>query len=148
MNTTLKRISFLILASFVFLLPDVSFAGGSGVIKIQTSRGEVPFKVEYAISPEEKAKGLMFRKELPKKHGMMFIYQTPTNVTMWMKNTFISLDMLFVNDQGRIKYIEEKTEPKSLRQIHSRGKVSAVIELPAGSVEDHGIKVGDAVILQ
>ncbi len=124
-----------------------SFAAGQGAIQIITNSGPQKFQVEYAISPQEKAKGLMFRKTLAKKSGMMFIYQTPSNVTMWMKDTPISLDMFFINSKGRIRYIEEKTQPNSIRQIHSGGKVSAVLEFRAGTAEDYGIKIGDQVVL-
>lgn len=122
-------------------------ASGSGVIKVVTRSGTVNFKVEYAITAAEKAKGLMYRTSLARDTGMLFIYQSPTMVTMWMKNTPVSLDMFFINKRGRIRFIEEKTQPNSSRQIHSGGQVSAVLELPAGTAEDYGIKVGDQVIL-
>jgi len=124
-----------------------AMAAGQGILKIQTYRGPVNFVVEYAITPEEKSKGLMNRKTLAQNHGMLFIYQSPKSVTMWMKNTPLSLDMVFINRMGRIRFIEEKTQPNSTRQIHSGGQVSAVLEVPAGTVENHGIKVGDLVVL-
>jgi len=136
---------FIVLA--VVFMSAAAQAAGSGTLKVQTQTGTVQFKVEYAITPAEKAKGLMYRTSLPQNTGMLFIYQKPTRVTMWMKNTPISLDMFFINRMGRIRFIEEKTQPNSTRQIHSGGQVSAVLELPAGSAENHGIKVGDLVIL-
>ncbi|WP_206201964.1 DUF192 domain-containing protein [Terasakiella sp. SH-1] len=125
-----------------------AYSAGKGYITIITKDGPVKLLVEYAITPAEKAKGLMHRKSLPKKQGMLFIYQKPRAITMWMKNTPLSLDMFFINHKGRIRRIEEKTEPNSTRQIHSGGRVSAVLELAAGSAEDFGISVGDQVILQ
>jgi len=124
-----------------------SLAQGAGKVTIITREGPVTFSVEYAITPEQKAKGLMFRKNMAKKHGMLFIYQKPTTVTMWMKDTPMSLDMFFIKRNGLIRYIEEKTQPNSTRHINSGGQVMAVLELRAGSAEDYGIKVGDQVIL-
>lgn len=137
----------LLIAICLTILTTPTQAAGSGKLKIKTQSGTVQFKVEYAITPAEKAKGLMYRTSLPHNTGMLFIYQKPTLVTMWMKNTPLSLDMFFINKMGRIRFIEEKTQPNSTRQIHSGGQISAVLELPAGSAENHGIKVGDLVIL-
>ena len=129
------------------VVPQICFAEGQGPLTIMTSSGARHFTVDYAITPTEKAKGLMHRESLPKSTGMLFIYQTPEPITMWMKNTPVSLDMIFISNRGRIRYIEERTEPNSTRQIHSHGKVSAVLEVVAGTVKDFGIKVGDEVIL-
>ncbi|NVK18188.1 MAG: DUF192 domain-containing protein [Methylocystaceae bacterium] len=136
----------LIIATYCAFSLD-AHAQGKGVLTIVTREGPVSFTVEYAITPEEKAKGLMFRKTMDKKHGMLFIYQKPTTVTMWMKDTPMSLDMFFIKRNGLIRYIEEKTQPNSTRHINSGGQVMAVLELRAGSAEDYGIKVGDQVIL-
>jgi uncharacterized membrane protein (UPF0127 family) len=144
-----RIITTLCLSALLFLLALVSqsYAAGKGPLKIETKEGVIQFNVEYAITQEEKAKGLMFRNSLGPREGMLFVYQSPTTVTMWMKNTPISLDMFFINRRGVIRYIEEKTQPNSTRHIDSRGKVSAVLELRGGSAEDFGIKVGDRVIL-
>jgi len=136
----------LIVVVSIFFVQRTS-AGGWGVIQVITKDGPVSFTVEYAITPKEKAQGLMNRKNLPQNQGMLFIYQKPKMITMWMKNTPISLDMFFINKNGVIRFIEEKTEPNSQRQIHSGGQVSAVLELVAGSAETYGIKVGDVVKL-
>lgn len=144
----IPRISLIIFALLTLAgLSGEGRAAGQGPLKIETAEGVIQFNVEYAITQEEKAKGLMFRNSLGPREGMLFVYQSPTNVTMWMKNTPISLDMFFINRRGIIRYIEEKTQPNSTRHIDSRGKVSAVLELRAGSAEDFGIKVGDRVIL-
>jgi uncharacterized protein len=142
----LKTATFLVFTFFVCLNAKAQ-AGQTGSLQIVTSKGPVMFAVEYAITPKEKAQGLMYKESVPKSTGMLFIYQTPKEITMWMKNTPVSLDMIFISNRGRVRYIEEKTEPNSTRQIHSHGKVSAVLEVVAGTVEDFGIKVGDEVIL-
>ena len=139
---------FLLFVGFFSLTTaTLSWAGQTGPVYIVTKDETLKFNVEYAITPEEKAKGLMFRKSLPKRGGMLFIYQKPRQITMWMKNTPLSLDMIFINRRGVIRYIEEKTQPNSTRQIHSGGKVSAVLEVAAGTVENLGIRVGDQVKL-
>ncbi|WP_417782471.1 DUF192 domain-containing protein [Terasakiella pusilla] len=145
----IRIITTLCLSALLFLsaLVSQSYAAGKGPLKIETKEGVIQFNVEYAITQEEKAKGLMFRNSLGPREGMLFVYQSPTTVTMWMKNTPISLDMFFINRRGVIRYIEEKTQPNSTRHIDSRGKISAVLELRGGSAEDFGIKVGDRVIL-
>lgn len=144
---SIKRLiyCFLITLFVLGLHPSTLLAAGKGQIEIITTEGKVKFSVEYAVSAAEKAKGLMYRKTLPKKKGMLFIYQKPRLITMWMKNTPLSLDMFFINRKGRIRHIEKMTEPNSTRQIHSIGKVSAILELVAGSADDFGIRVGDEV---
>ncbi|WP_126464938.1 DUF192 domain-containing protein [Candidatus Terasakiella magnetica] len=143
----LSRLSLVFIIS-LFALTSPAMSAGKGYITIVTKEGPVKVLVEYAVTPAEKAKGLMFRKRLPKKEGMLFIYQKPRAVAMWMKNTPLSLDMIFINRKGRIRQIEEKTEPNSTRKIHSGGQVSAVLEMIGGSAEDFGIGIGDSVIIQ
>lgn len=152
MDSRLGRLRIqLLLPVFVFFLccafHATALAAGSGKIQILTSKGAVTFKVQYAITPEEKAKGLMFKESLPNKSGMLFIYQTPKEVNMWMKNTLMSLDIFFITRKGRIRTIQEKAEPGSTRLIPSGGKVVAVLEMIAGTAESYGIKVGDQVNL-
>jgi len=118
-----------------------------GQITIQTQAGPVQITAEYAITSQQRARGLMGRTSLPERHGMLFIYEKPQPITMWMKDTPLSLDMFFINRRGIIRRIEEKTEPNSTRKIHSAGKAIAVLELAGGSAKRLGIKAGDQVIL-
>ncbi len=143
----LSQFLILFVTSLLLSAPGTAYAGGQGDLIVETRDGPVKFTVEYAITPEEKSKGLMFRKSLPQKTGMLFIYQKPRQITMWMKNTPLSLDMFFINKKGVIRYIEEKTQPNSTRQIHSGGRILAVLELAAGTAENYGIRVGDTVKL-
>ncbi|WP_020591907.1 DUF192 domain-containing protein [Kiloniella laminariae] len=101
------------------------------------------FEIELAISPGQRARGLMYRREMASDAGMLFIYEEPQNIMMWMKNTYISLDMLFLDGTGRIVHIEEKTTPLSTRTLSSGGQVSAVLELNAGTVSRLEIRKGD-----
>jgi uncharacterized membrane protein (UPF0127 family) len=106
---------------------------------------ETPIEVEIAEAPREKELGLMFRTELPQGTGMLFPYGAPREVTMWMRNTYIPLDMVFIRKDGVVHRIEKRAEPLSERIIASQGPVSAVLELPAGDAERLGLEPGDRV---
>jgi uncharacterized membrane protein (UPF0127 family) len=108
--------------------------------------GPLALDVEVAMSDQEKALGLMFRTELADTTGMLFPYGSSHEITMWMRNTYIPLDMLFIRADGTIHRIEARAEPLSDRVIASEGPVTAVLELAAGAAERLGIKAGDKVI--
>lgn len=107
--------------------------------------GSVSFQVEVAASDAEKAKGLMFRTKLGDGEGMLFPYGRSQEITMWMRNTYIPLDMIFIRADGTIHRIEANTEPLSDRVIASNGDVFAVLEIAGGGAERHGIRAGDRV---
>jgi uncharacterized protein len=114
-------------------------------LEIVSQSGVHVFSVELAATDEERERGLMFRKELPDGHGMLFDFKADRNVAMWMKNTLIPLDMIFIRSDGRISNIAENTEPMSTRIIPSRGAVRAVLEVAGGTAKRLGIEVGDRV---
>ena len=101
--------------------------------------------VEVAVSDQEKALGLMFRTKLADTEGMLFAYGVSQNITMWMRNTYISLDMVFIRADGVIHRIEVMTQPFSEETIGSNGDVTAVLELNGGAAARLGINVGDQV---
>ena len=103
------------------------------------------FTVEIADTDELRARGLMFRQRLPEDRGMLFDFGTPRPVAMWMKNTYISLDMLFIREDGTIAYIAENTVPKSLDTVGISEPVLAVLELAGGTSKKLGIRAGDTV---
>ncbi len=103
------------------------------------------FEIEVADSEQEKALGLMFRTKLGDGEGMLFFYGPEREISMWMHNTYIPLDMLFIRADGVIHRIEVKAEPLSDRVISSGGPIAAVLELPGGAAEKLGIKAGDRV---
>jgi hypothetical protein len=106
---------------------------------------EHPIDIEIAATPEEQSRGLMFRTTLPANRGMLFPYPAAREITMWMKNTYISLDMVFIRSDGTIHRIEANTEPLSERIVASSGPASAVLELAAGTAAALGLKAGDKV---
>jgi uncharacterized membrane protein (UPF0127 family) len=115
-------------------------------LTLVTSTGQHPIEIEVAETPQEKAKGLMFRRSLSAEAGMLFPYLPPQEATMWMKNTYIPLDMVFIRADGVVHRIEANTEPFSERVIASKGDVAGVLELKAGVAQSLGLKPGDRVL--
>jgi hypothetical protein len=114
-------------------------------LEIVTKSGVQIFTVEVATTEQEKSTGLMYRKELPDGRGMLFDFSPEQPITMWMKNTFISLDMIFIRADGRILRIAENTEPQSEKVISSGGLARGVLEVIAGTARKYGIAPGDRV---
>jgi hypothetical protein len=114
-------------------------------LEIVTKNGVQVFSVEIATTEEEKQTGLMYRKELADGKGMLFDFSPEQEVSMWMKNTYISLDMIFIRADGRILRIAENTEPMSTRIIPSNGLAKGVLEVAAGTARKYGIRPGDRV---
>ncbi len=115
-------------------------------LAVETADGSVhEFTVEIASKPNERSQGLMFRQSLDRDKGMLFDYGRPRRVSMWMKNTLIPLDMLFIRADGTIVNIRERTIPHSLEAVSSKGRVRGVLELAGGTVERLGIAPGDTV---
>jgi uncharacterized membrane protein (UPF0127 family) len=106
---------------------------------------ERAFTIEVATTEREKALGLMFRTELGDSEGMLFPYPAERPLQMWMHNTYIPLDMLFIRADGTIARIEEHAEPLSDRVISSGPAVLAVLEIAGGAAARLGIKAGDKV---
>ncbi|MDB5610932.1 MAG: hypothetical protein JWP25_7832 [Bradyrhizobium sp.] len=114
-------------------------------LEIVTKSGVHVFSVEMATTEEEKTTGLMYRKELADGKGMLFDFSPEQQVSMWMKNTYISLDMIFIRADGRILRIAENTEPLSTKIIPSNGLAKGVLEVIAGTAQKYGIAPGDRV---
>ena len=114
-------------------------------LEIVTKNGVHVFSVELATTDKERETGLMYRKELPDGKGMLFDFSPEQQISMWMKNTYISLDMIFIRADGRILRIAENTEPQSLNIISSGGLAKGVLEVIAGTAQKYGIAPGDRV---
>ncbi len=109
------------------------------------ARASHEFEVWVADTPERAAQGLMFVSDLPENKGMVFPLDPPRVENMWMKNTYIELDMLFITSDGRVTKIIERAHPLSLDTLSSDGPVAAVLELKGGLVAKLGLKNGDVV---
>jgi uncharacterized membrane protein (UPF0127 family) len=120
---------------------------GLEVIDLVVERGNqrLPFRVELAASPQAQARGLMFRTELGDNEGMLFPSAVPEPRSFWMKNTPLSLDIIFIGPDGRVLNIAADTVPYSLDSVSSDGPASAVLELRAGRAKALGIVPGDRV---
>jgi hypothetical protein len=114
---------------------------------IRRSDGQsFPFIIEIAETPEQQRYGLMFRRALPQDAGMLFISDPDRPVSMWMKNTYIPLDMLFIRHDGTIVKIITHAEPFDLTPLSSGEPVRGVIEINAGEAERRGLKIGDKIV--
>jgi uncharacterized membrane protein (UPF0127 family) len=134
---------FLILA---LTLPPASQAqAGFEKLVLETASGPHEFAVEVMRTHAELEKGLMFRKYLPENRGMLFDFKAEQPVMMWMKNTFLPLDMIFISRNGQVTAITENAEPLSERIISSNGPVFGVLEVNAGTIAKIALKIGDHV---
>lgn len=115
------------------------------MVRIVSSNGTHDFRVEVARDERQKAMGLMFRRQLEPMSGMLFPYNAPSDLSMWMRNTYISLDMIFIRADGQIHRIEANTEPLSETVVWAGHPVTAVLEIAGGEAARLGIKAGDTV---
>jgi len=113
---------------------------------VKATRGDVHFAVEIADNAVAKQRGLMFRRNFPKDRAMLFVFDREDVIRMWMKNTPLPLDMLFVNGQGKIVSIYPQAQPFSEMTISSGYPAAYVVEINAGEVRRLGIKEGDDVV--
>ena len=144
--------------SFFLLLFIVSLAGaGSSAAAAEVlapseltiavrSGASHRFEVEVADTPQARTVGLMYRRQMDLDSGMLFDLKRPTVISMWMKDTFLPLDMIFADERGVIVYIVERTTPHSLKPLGPLTPVLGVLEVNAGTVERLGIQRGDRLI--
>lgn len=117
-----------------------------GRLGIQTREGRHDFNVEIARRQKQHAQGLMFRRRLAADAGMLFLYHRSQPASMWMKNTYIPLDMIYIDRNGTIVGYHERAVPGSLEVITSKKPVNAVLEVNSGTVSRLKIAVGDKVV--
>lgn len=142
----LKSPAALVTAALVIALLNAAASAASlQTLEIVTKSGVQVFSVEMATTEQEKETGLMYRKELADGKGMLFDFSPEQQISMWMKNTFIPLDMIFIRADGRILRIAENTEPHSTKIISSGGLAKGVLEVIAGTAKKYGIAPGDRV---
>ncbi|MBB2162374.1 DUF192 domain-containing protein [Gluconacetobacter sacchari] len=115
-------------------------------LTIESAKGvKHVFSVELATTPRQQRVGEMFRTSVPADRGMLFVWPYPQQSDMWMENTLVSLDIVFIGEDGRITAIAENAVPQSLARISSHGPARATLELQGGITEKLGIVVGDKV---
>ncbi len=137
----------LIFICALLLVASVSLAAElpRDVVLVEAGGSQYRFEVEVADAPDERAEGLMYRRSLADNAGMLFLYSRPQPVEFWMKNTPLSLDIVFVRQDGTIARIAENTVPMSEELIPSGEPVLAVLEVKAGTMRQLGIAPGDRV---
>lgn len=111
-------------------------------VELRGDWGQARFSVEVVDTPETRAQGLMFRESLPRSAGMLFIYESPTTASFWMRNTLIPLDMLFVDPEGRVGHIHHNARPRDETPIPGGDNVLMVLEINGGLAQRIGIEPG------
>ncbi len=143
-----RRSSFLVLLLFTTTgcIAQTEFKTGS--VTIATKFREIAYRIEVADTNDLKRIGLMYRASMPENQGMLLLNETPQRMNIWMKNTFIPLDIIYIDSNGLIVKIVENAPTESTSVMPSDGKVMAVLELNAGQVRKQDIAVGDRVTYQ
>ncbi|MDB2414845.1 DUF192 domain-containing protein [Rickettsiales bacterium] len=142
----IKNIFFYIVTLIIIITPFFVYANNQQ-ITIETKKGQkILFDVEIANNPESRQKGLMWREKMEPQNGMLFIFPENKIVNMWMKNTYLPLDMLFINEHGKIIHIHHNAEPLSTKNISFPKPARALLEINAGLSKKINIEVGDIVL--
>lgn len=143
----LPRMGAALLALSLLAVPADAEMGAAERLElfVTSHTGRHAFQVELADEPQERATGLMYRRELPKGEGMLFDFVEERPVSMWMANTYVPLDMLFIKADGSVESIGERTTPLSRRSVESRGPVRYVLEINGGLSDELGISAGDTI---
>ncbi len=144
MSILFRFLTVLMLAGLPHFSPAFADAGDN-VVVIVTGEGPVRFFVEVAVTARERSVGLMHRRELAADHGMIFDFGTEQDITMWMRNTYLPLDMVFIGSGGVIRHIAKRTTPLSERTISSQNPVRYVLEINGGLADKLKIEIGDTV---
>ncbi|MGD9742834.1 MAG: DUF192 domain-containing protein [Dongiaceae bacterium] len=140
------RFSPICVVLFAFLaLGPAPASADSDLLVIDTAGGPRNFRVEVAVTPAQRQQGLMYRESLAADAGMLFLYGEDRQVRMWMKNTLIPLDMIFIRRDGTVESVAERTIPLSSAIVASKGDVAAVLEVNGGTAARLGIRPGDRV---
>jgi hypothetical protein len=135
-----------LIAALTLLLTPVSAAADTACsadsVSLRGDWGEARFTVELADTNAERAQGLMFRESMARQAGMLFVYEYPQRAVFWMKNTLISLDMIFVDQTGRVTSVHHQAIPGDLTPIDGGHGVFAVLEINGGLARSYGITEG------
>ena len=131
--------------ALVLVIAQPTGRAADDTLEIVSKTGVHVFAVELAVTDEQRTRGLMFRRALPEGQGMLFKFEPDQVIQMWMHNTYISLDMIFIRSDGRILRIAENTEPESDNIISSGAPARGVLEVIAGTARKLGIAPGDRV---
>jgi uncharacterized membrane protein (UPF0127 family) len=132
-----------VLALLALVFFTLLSSGASSTGRLQTASGAHEIVVELASTEREREVGLMNRDSMPADQGMLFDFKETRLITMWMKNTYIPLDMVFMDESGRVTHVAANAQPLSLDIISSREPARYVLELNGGTAARYGLKAGD-----
>ena len=145
------RLNFAILARFLLICfvylssSEIVLSDQKNIIFVKTKYTNTPFLVEIAKTPERRQKGLMGRNSLKPQSGMLFLYERPRRASFWMKNTVISLDVIFLSANGKILKIYHNAKPENLQIMSAGENVSAVLEINGNLAKTIKLEIGDCV---
>ena len=148
MKTHALRCYWLVLLLFISAGCAAETRFKTGSLTIATKSGELNYRVEVADTNRLKSIGLMYRSSMPEGQGLLLLNEKPQRMNIWMKNTFIPLDIIYIDSNGHIVKIVENARTESTTVMPSGGKVKAVLELNSGQVRQKNISVGDSVTYQ
>ncbi len=133
------------LVLFCAAVPAFAQSCSENAVDVRGEFGKVRFRVELALTPEEQARGLMFREEMAQLAGMLFVYPSERSVSFWMRNTLIPLDMVFIDAKGQVVRVHENAVPLDETAIPAGAPTLAVLEINGGLARRLGIDAGDEV---
>ena len=142
-DSTLRRAG--ITMAVLLAAAPLAACSDEGKLVLHSATGDYSFNVEVVDTPESRAQGLMYRQELADDAGMLFDFKGEQPVSFWMRNTFIPLDMIFVDAKGVVKNIHVNARPHDPTGIPSDGPVQFVLEIPGGRSVEIGLKPGDTM---
>jgi uncharacterized membrane protein (UPF0127 family) len=140
----LRRL-FLAFIFFIGLVASAQAACAPDKIDLRGAWGQATYTIELADTPEERARGLMFRESLPRRTGMLFLYDRPQSVSFWMRNTLIPLDMVFIDETGVVRHVHENAIPGDETPIPGGPDILAVLEIKGGQAAQLGLRPGTEV---
>lgn len=143
-KSALFALSLVFAATVLLIGPTAAFE--ESALTIETQSGNHTFQIESARTSQEQALGLMHRRALADDFAMLFPFERAREASFWMRDTYVSLDMVFLAEGGLVHRVERGTEPLSLRSVSSRGPVIAVLEFVTGTAERINLQEGDIVV--
>ncbi|WP_414833455.1 DUF192 domain-containing protein [Afifella sp. YEN Y35] len=138
-----RLVSFFV--SLVLFAAGAVAQGATEQVTIKSAKGTHTFDVELALTQQERSRGLMYRREVPRGTGMLFDFGSDRPITMWMKNTYVPLDMVFIGSDHKVQSIAKETTPLSETTIASERPVRFVLEVAGGTADRLHIRPGDQV---
>ena len=152
-ETWSKRLAFLLLMALASCQQQCGGAppaggGDASQVVIHAAGATHVVTVELARAAAERARGLMYRQSLPEDHGMLFVFDGPSQDAFWMKNTYLPLDLLFLAADGAVVDLKERATPQSEALLQSSQPYYYVLEVNGGYAAAHGIRIGDRVEFQ